>query len=532
MHHKPDSGPQKTCCSARKEQSATQDTVNDRVKDPVCQMWVDPKNAKGGTASYEGHDYFFCNPKCRIKFIAEPLTYLNPPEKSEESTPGDADMWFICPMDPEIRQKGPGTCPICGMALEPEDITLEPVENAELTDFSKRLRISSMFTLPLLMLAMSDIIPGQPVQKNLPHDINACIQLFLATPVVLWAGQPFFIRGWQSLRSGNYNMFTLIAMGTGVSYLFSVFATLMPWAFPENMLSHGGMAPLYFEAAAVIITLVLVGQVLELRARDKTGNAIRELLGLAPKTARRVSSDGTEADVPVDSVKISDLLRVRPGDKIPVDGVITDGHSVVDESMITGEPLPAEKKVGDNVTGATVNGNGAFIMRATKVGSATLLAQIVKMVSQAQRSRAPIQKLADRVSNFFVPAVALSSVLTAVIWYFFGPEPALTHALVNAVSVLIIACPCALGLATPMSIMVGTGKGATAGVLIKNAEALEILETVTTLVVDKTGTLTEGKPVLTAVTVVNNLDESEVLGFAASLEALSGADIERHAALK
>lgn len=434
---------------------------------------------------------------------------------------GDKEKIYTCPMHPQIRQKGPGNCPICGMALEPEEISLEIEENQELVDFSKRLKISAVLAIPLALLAMSDLIPGLPLQHVIPGWMNALVQFALATPVVLWGGYPFFERGWQSLKTRNLNMFTLIAIGTGVAYIYSVIATFFSGLFPENLKNHGGMIPLYYEAAAVITALVLLGQVLELRARSQTGNAIRALLGLAAKTARRVRADGSEEDIPIEHIHLGDRLRVRPGEKVPVDGKVSEGHSSIDESMITGEPIPVEKNVGDSVTGATVNGQGSFIMEATRVGADTLLSQIVKMVSQAQRSRAPIQKLADTVSSYFVPAVVLIAIVTAFVWLFWGPDPALTYAIVNSVAVLIIACPCALGLATPMSIMVGTGKGATHGVLIKNAEALEVMEKITTLVVDKTGTLTLGKPKLAVVKTVGDSDESEVLRLAAALEKAS-----------
>lgn len=503
------------CCSIKPQEKTTPTLV----KDPVCGMMIDPATAKGGSTQYKGETFYFCNPKCKTKFEAEPLKYLSP--KVEPLSKADSEAIYTCPMHPEIRQKGPGNCPICGMALEPEEVSLGEVENPELVDFTKRLKVSIPLTIPLLLLAMSDLIPGQPVQHAIPNWINAGVQFLFATPVVLWAGFPFFERGWASLKSRNFNMFTLIALGTGVAYLFSLVGTFFPSVFPDSLKVHGGMVPLYYEAAAVITALVLLGQVLELRARNKTGNAIRALLGLAPKTARRVKPDGTEEDVPVEHIHVGDLLRVRPGEKIPVDGEVTQGRSLIDESMITGEPIPVEKDLGDKVTGATVNGTGSFVMRATKVGSDTLLSQIVKMVSQAQRSRAPIQKLADTVSGYFVPAVVLIAILTALVWYFVGPEPQFTHAIVNAVAVLIIACPCALGLATPMSIMVGTGKGANLGVLIKNAEALEGLEKITTLVVDKTGTLTLGKPKLAVVKTVNGFTESDALSAVASIEKSS-----------
>ena len=505
-----------SCCSTDKKQNH-----QELVTDPVCGMKIDPKTAKGGKSAFEGHDYFFCNPKCKTKFDANPHAYLHKPAQQTMVTEAEKERIYTCPMHPEVRQKGPGNCPICGMALEPEEISIEEEANPELIDFTKRLKISAVLAIPLLLLAMSDLIPGQPVQHALPHWLYAGIQLFLATPVILWGGLPFFERGWASIKTWNLNMFTLIALGTGVAYVFSVVATFFPEIFPESLRVHGSMVPLYYEAAAVITALVLLGQVLELRARSQTGNAIRALLGLAPKTAKRIKPDGSEEDVPVEHIAVGDFLRVRPGEKIPVDGEVTEGRSVVDESMITGEPIPVEKEVGSRVTGATVNSTGSFVMRALKVGSDTMLSQIVKMVSQAQRSRAPIQKLADQVSSYFVPAVVLISVATALIWYFIGPDPKLTHAIVNAVAVLIIACPCALGLATPMSIMVGTGKGAAHGVLIKNAEALERLEKITTLVVDKTGTLTLGKPKLSVVKVTDRFNENDVLKLVASLEKSS-----------
>lgn len=433
----------------------------------------------------------------------------------------DSSQIYTCPMHPQIRQQGPGNCPICGMALEPEEISAAPEENSELIDFQRRFKVGTILSLPLLLLAMSDLIPGQPVQHAMPWWLYSGIQLFLASPVVLWAGLPFFERGWKSIKTRNLNMFTLIAIGTGIAYLYSVFVTFFPHVFPKDMLSHGGVVPLYFEAAAIIITLVLLGQVLELRARSQTGNAIRALLGLAPKTARKIDNSGNEQDIPIEHVQVGDYLRVRPGEKIPVDGEVNEGRSSVDESMITGEPIAVEKNAGSIVTGATINGSGSFVMVATRVGKDTLLSQIVKMVSQAQRSRAPIQKLADTVSSYFVPAVVLVAILTAIVWGVFGPEPAITYALVNSVAVLIIACPCALGLATPMSIMVGTGKGATQGILIKNAESLETLEKITTLIVDKTGTLTEGKPRLAEVRVLEGVQENDLVSYAASIEKSS-----------
>jgi Cu+-exporting ATPase len=492
----------------------------DSVTDPVCGMKVDPGTAKGGKSAFQGQDYFFCNLKCKSKFDAAPEKYIHF-AKLKPLSEAENERIYVCPMHPEIRQKGPGNCPICGMALEPEEVSLEQDVNPELVDFTRRLKVSTALAVPLLFLAMSDLIPSQPVQHALPHWLYAGIQFLLASPVVIWGGLPFFERGWASVKTRNLNMFTLVALGTGVAYVFSVVATFFPELFPASVRVHGGMVPLYYEAAAVITALVLLGQVLELRARSQTGNAIRALLGLAPKTARIIKTDGIEEDVPVEHIKAGDLLRVRPGEKIPVDGEVTEGRSVVDESMITGESIPVEKEVGAKVTGATVNSTGSFIMRATKVGSDTMLAQIVNMVSQAQRSRAPIQKLADKVSSYFVPTVVLVAIATAIVWYLAGPDPKLTHAIVNAVAVLIIACPCALGLATPMAIMVGTGKGATHGVLIKNADALERLEKITTLVVDKTGTLTLGKPKLSEVKTLAGFNDGDVLGLAASLEKSS-----------
>lgn len=442
-------------------------------------------------------------------------------EAAKEVSSEDKEKIYTCPMHPEVRQKGPGNCPICGMALEPEEISLEDEENPELKDFTKRLQVSATLSIPLVALAMSDLIPGQPVQHSMPAWLYSGIQLILATPVVAWGGLPFFERGLNSIKSRNLNMFTLIAIGTGVAYLYSVIATFFPHLFPESLKVHAGLVPLYFEAAAVIITLVLVGQVLELRARSQTGNAIKALLGLSPKTARKIKDDGSEVDIPQEHIHLGDKLRVRPGEKVPVDGEIIEGKSSIDESMITGEPIPVEKAIGDSVTGATVNIHGSFVMKATRVGKDTLLSQIVKMVSQAQRSRAPIQKLADTVSAYFVPAVVLIAIITAIVWSFIGPEPALTYAILNSVAVLIIACPCALGLATPMSIMVGTGKGATHGVLIKNAEALETMEKITTLVVDKTGTLTLGKPKLSSIKTVGEFTREQVLKLSASLENVS-----------
>jgi Cu+-exporting ATPase len=431
--------------------------------------------------------------------------------------PTAARTEYTCPMHPQIVRPGPGACPICGMALEPRTVSAIPEENPELRDMTRRFRISLVLTVPLLAIAMADMLPGMPVEHALPN--LTWIELLLATPVVLWGGWPFFQRGWASIVNRSTNMFTLIAMGTGVAYLFSLTATVFPGVFPASFRDMNGMPPVYFEAAAAIVTLVLLGQVLELRARSRTGAAIRALLDLSPKTAR-ILRDGTERDIPLDQVKPGDSLRVRPGEKIPVDGTILEGASAVDESMITGESMPVDKLPDGKVIGATINGTGSFIMRAERVGSETLLARIVQLVSQAQRSRAPIQKLADRVAGWFVPSVIAIAVITFIAWLLFGPQPRLAHALVNAVAVLIIACPCALGLATPMAIMVGVGRGARAGILIKNAEALETLEKVDTLVVDKTGTLTEGKPQLASMSL-ELLDDPESLRLAASLERAS-----------
>jgi len=425
---------------------------------------------------------------------------------------------WTCPMHPQIVRDAPGSCPICGMALEPRTVSGVEGPDPELTDMTRRFWIGLVLTLPLLAFVMGDMLPGQPLRHLIPPRVSAWLQFVLATPVVLWAGWPFFERGWASIVNRSLNMFTLIALGTGMAYAFSVVGTVAPGLFPVSFRTHGGEVGLYFEAAAVITVLVLLGQVLELRARSQTSSAIRTLLNLAPPTARRLRVDGTEEEVPLDRVQVGDRLRVRPGDKVPVDGVVLEGRSSVDESMVTGEPIPVEKTPGSRVTGGTVNGTGSFVMRAERVGRDTLLAQIVHMVSEAQRSRAPIQRLADVVSSYFVPAVVLVAVLTFVGWALWGPEPRLAYGLVNAVAVLIIACPCALGLATPMSIMVATGRGAMAGVLIRNAEALELLEKVDTLVVDKTGTLTEGRPKLVTIEAVAGQSPTELLRLAATLE--------------
>lgn len=490
--------------------------------DPVCGMTVDVQ-ADSFRETHQGEEYFFCSADCRQKFIDDPASYLvtlakgASTEHEQETNSGGSRTPYTCPMHPEVEQWGPGMCPKCGMALEPKDATIEE-DTTELRDMTKRFWVSLVFTLPVFVLAMSDLIPGQPIQERFNEAVLGWIQFAFATPVVVWAGFPLFARGFKSVRLMTLNMFTLIAIGTGVATVYSVVALLAPGIFPESLRSEEGMVALYFEAAAVIITLVLLGQVLELRARSLTSSAIKELLGLAPKTARIVRADGSEEDIPLDGVHPGDKLRVRPGEKVPVDGVVVDGRSSVDESMITGEPMPVEKASGDSVTGGTVNGTGGFLMEARRVGADTLLAQIVHLVSEAQRSRAPVQKLVDVVSGYFVPAVILIATISFVVWALVGPEPRLSHAIVNAVAVLIIACPCALGLATPMSIMVGTGRGAQAGVLVKNAEVLEVMERVNTLVVDKTGTLTEGKPKLTAIESANGVSESDFLRLAASLE--------------
>ena len=545
------------------------------MTDPICDMNVEPASA-AGKVDYDGQTYYFCSTHCQKLFQTDPAKFLaaavarkSAPPKPQEAQPHQphhavrakaepSGAIYTCPMDPEVRRLGPGACPKCGMALEPLDIgaaltkteyicpmhpeivrdepgscpicgmALEPrvvalteEKNPELETMTHRFWVGVALSVPVLLVAMSDMLPGQPLQRWFSSRSLVWFQFMLSTPVVLWCGWPFFQRAWASIVNRSLNMFTLIGIGVGTAYGYSVVATLAPNLFPDSFRGHGGEVGVYFEAAAVITTLVLLGQVLELRARSKTSGAIRALLGLAPKTARLVNADGSESDVALERVKAGDLLRVRPGEKIPVDGVLVEGQSVVDESMVTGESIPVEKIQNSKVTGGTVNGTGSFLMRAERVGSETLLAQIVRMVSEAQRSRAPIQKLADRVSSYFVPAVVAVAIVTFVVWAVIGPEPRLAYALVNAVAVLIIACPCALGLATPMSIMVGTGRGATAGVLIRNAEALEVLERVDTLVVDKTGTLTEGKPRLETVLAVEGGDESAVLRLAASLEKAS-----------
>ena len=496
------------------------------VTDPICGMAVDAATAIH-KHEYKGQDYHFCSAHCLTKFREDPAKYVisgstRTRPKHAESTLADAGAVYTCPMHPEVIRDQPDACPICGMDLEPQTVTSEEEEvSPELVDMTRRFWISLALTLPVFVLAMSEMIPGWSIRQWLPGRLFVWIQLALTTPVVLWAGWPFFQRGWISLVNRHLNMFTLIALGTGTAYVYSLVAAVFPSMFPTSFRGAGGDVPVYFESAAVIITLVLLGQVLELRARRRTNSAIRALLGLVPKTARVIQEDGAEEDVPIEDVQPEDRLRVRPGEKVPVDGVVLEGTSFVDESMITGESIPVEKKAGDEVTGATVNGTGSFVMEAQRVGSETLLAQIVQMVSQAQRSRAPIQRLADVVAGYFVPAVVTTALITFAVWALIGPQPAMAYALVNAVAVLIIACPCALGLATPMSIMVGVGRGAAAGVLIKNAEALEVLERVDTLLVDKTGTLTEGKPRLVSVVAAEKFDESELLRLAASIERSS-----------
>ncbi len=466
-----------------------------------------------------GVPYHFCSAHCGARFAADPGHYTRQEEpRAAPSVPGAE---WVCPMHPEIVRSEPGSCPICGMALEPRVPTADEGPNPELVDMTRRLWASAVLTAPLFVSSMAEMLPGDPVGHALSIRVLAWMQLVLATPVVLWGGWPFFVRGWQSIVTRQLNMFTLIALGTATAYVHSLIATLFPEVFPASFRGHGGRVPIYFEAAAVITTLVLLGQVLELRARGRTGAAIRALLALAPRTARRLRDDGREEDIPLEQVRVGDRLRVRPGERVPVDGVVREGESWVDESMVTGEPMPVEKRPGVRVVAGTVNGSGSVVMRAERVGSETLLAQIVRMVAEAQRSRAPIQRLADRVAAWFVPAVVLVAVLTFVVWSLVGPEPRLAYALVNAVSVLIIACPCALGLATPMSIMVGVGRGASVGVLVKDAEALELLERVDTLVVDKTGTLTEGRPRLTEVVVAPGWDEARFLRLAAGLERAS-----------
>ncbi|TPE59030.1 heavy metal translocating P-type ATPase [Sandaracinobacter neustonicus] len=486
------------------------------VKDPVCGMTVDPAKTPHH-ARYEGQDYHFCGAGCRTKFIADPSKYLARTPLAQDAPPGA--IW-TCPMHPEIRQDHAGSCPICGMALEPLLISADSGPNPELADMTRRFRIALALALPVFLLEMGGhLIPA--LHHLLPPRISGWVQFLLATPVVLWAGWPFFQRGWQSVKTRNLNMFTLIAMGTGVAWSYSVVALFLPGLFPETFRAADGSVAVYFEAAAVITVLVLLGQVLELRARDQTSGAIRALLDLAPKTARRIAADGSEADVPLGELLAGDRLRVRPGEKVPVDGVVEEGRSTLDESLITGESMPVSRAVGEKVIAGTLNQTGALLIRAEGVGADTMLSRIVQMVADAQRSRAPIQRLADQVAGWFVPLVILIALLAFAAWGIWGPEPRFAHGLVAAVAVLIIACPCALGLATPMSIMVGVGRGAQLGVLVRNAEALERMEKVDTLVVDKTGTLTEGRPALVALRPAPGFDEAELLRLAAAVEAAS-----------
>ena len=496
--------------------------------DPVCHMTVDPTRA-AGQHEYKGETYYFCSTHCLHKFAEDPEKFLSQAaapqitqisrkkEPPPAAPPAGQKIEYTCPMHPEVVRDGPGSCPICGMALEPRTATLEE-DTSELDDMRRRFWVSAALSLPLLALAMSEMLPGDPLRMAVGPGLVSWVQLALAAPVVLWGGWPFFVRAWYSIVTRNLNMFTLIGLGVAVAFIYSLVATLAPQIFPASFRDHMGNVPVYFEAAAVITTLVLLGQVLELKARSSTSAALRALLGLAPKTARRILRDGTDEDVPLDHVMKGDHLRVRPGEKIPVDGIVLEGSSSVDESMVTGEPIPVEKHAGERVIGATVNGTGSLVMQAERVGSQTLLSQIVQMVAEAQRSRAPIQKLADVVSGYFVPIVILIAIITFIVWATIGPEPRMAYAIINAVAVLIIACPCALGLATPMSIMVATGKGAHAGVLFRNAEAIEVLREIDTLVVDKTGTLTEGKPTLVTVQAAPGFDETTVLQLAASLE--------------
>ncbi len=483
--------------------------------DPVCGMKVDPITT-AHHATHDGVHYHFCSSGCLAKFTADPAKYLLDSKRAEPvAAPGA--MW-TCPMHPEIRQQGPGTCPICGMALEPEEPSLDDAPNPELVDFTRRWWVSAALAVPLLILTMGteflDLHLVDPAY-------SPWIQLLLTAPIVLWAGSPFFTRGWTSIVTRKLNMFTLIAIGVGAAFAYSLVATFAPGLFPDTFKMHGGMVPVYYEAAGVVVALVLLGQVLELRARAATGKAIRALLNLAPKTARRINSDGTEVDIPLADVVAGDSLRVRPGEAVPVDGVVIEGRSSVDESMLTGEPLPVAKEATSALTGGTVNGTGSLVMEAQAIGNDTMLARIVRMVAEAQRSRAPIQAVADRISGWFVPLVIAIALASFVIWSLVGPEPRIGHALLNAIAVLIIACPCALGLATPMSIMVATGRGAHAGVLVKHAEALQAFEKVDTLVIDKTGTLTEGKPKLVAIETIGGMDKNELLALTAAVEARS-----------
>lgn len=522
-HHDHESA-QESCCGSHNQTHSTVDVdikaaaltpIDGAVKDPVCGMNVDLDAGKP-TLTYNGDDYYFCSQGCRNKFDADPYFYLSGSKtKKKEAVPINA--LYTCPMDPEIVQEGPGTCPICGMALEPMDGVAEG-PNHELIDFTRRLWVSAGAAIPLLIMTMGPML-GLPIREWLGEKTSLYLEFLLATPVIAWAARPFFHRGWTSIKTWNLNMWTLIMIGVGAAYLYSTIATFLPWLFPAGLQMPGGHMPVYFEAAVVIVALVFVGQVLELRAREKTGDAIRALLDLAPKTARRITPEGNEYDAPLENIIEGDRLRVRPGESIPVDAVVLEGSSTIDESMLTGEPLPVEKFEGDHITGGTLNKNGSLVIEAAKVGDETMLARIVSMVSSAQRSRAPIQGLADKVASYFVPAVVIIAVLAFGAWLVFGPDPAFVFAIVSAVSVLIIACPCALGLATPMSIMTATGRGAQAGVLIKDAEALERMAKVDVLVVDKTGTLTEGKPSLTDIITLGKTNEADMLALIRGLES-------------
>jgi P-type Cu+ transporter len=487
------------------------------VVDPVCGMTIDPSDAVG-QFDYKGQTYYFCAKSCLEQFRENPEQFLNP--AARPAAPVDPGAEYTCPMHPEVRQMGPGACPICGMALESVDVTHVEERNPELEDMTRRFWVSLVLTIPILAFMIAELLPAALLDGLVPHGLRNWLEFGLATPVVLWGGRPFFDRGWASIVNRALNMFTLIALGVAAAYLYSVAATLAPGLFPASF-RMGNEVAVYFEPAAVIVVLVLLGQVLELRARSRTSAALRGLLKLVPKTARRIERDGIEHDVPLEHVAVGDRLRVRPGEHVPVDGLVLEGTTSINESMVTGEPIPVEKALQSPVTAGTVNGTGTFVMRAERIGRDTLLAQIVRMVSEAQRTRAPIQRLADAVSSWFVPIVIVAAIVTFVVWSVYGPEPRLAYALVNAVAVLIIACPCALGLATPMSIMVGTGRGAESGILIRKAEALELLEKVTTVVVDKTGTLTEGKPKLVAIEAAAGLDPSTMLRLTASLEHVS-----------
>ena len=497
---------------------ATPPPGNGTVRDPVCGMTVDPNTSKH-RSQHEGHPFHFCSNGCRTKFEADPVRYLDPPGAAAKAEPVREGAVYTCPMHPQIRQTGPGACPICGMALEPETVSQDDGPNDELADMTRRFWVGLVLTLPVFALEMGGHLTG--LTERIGQQTSNWIQFALATPVVLWAGWPFFVRGYRSVALRSLNMFTLIAIGTGVAWAYSVVATLAPSLFPDALRGHGGAVPAYFEAAAVITVLVLLGQVLELRARESTGGALRALLDLAPKTARRLHEDGTDDEVRLEDIAVGDRLRVRPGEKVPVDGAVVEGRSSVDESLITGESMPVTKEAGASVVGGSINQSGALVIEARKVGRDTMLARIVQMVAEAQRSRAPIQRLADRVAGWFVPVVIGVAVLAFAAWMVLGPEPRFTYALVAAVAVLIIACPCALGLATPMSIMVGVGRGAGVGVLIKSAEALERMEKVTTLVVDKTGTLTEGKPMVTRIVPADGFTEEVILRLSAGVERSS-----------